>query len=344
MARKFKNTISMQFLSELIDQLESFGIAPLQSHAFLMLSEEQINNPAARLPIITVEKLYRHAAKLLNEPHLGLRVGHNFRILSFTQTGTIYSLCKNIKQAIELNSKYQRIAVDAGSISYETTGPDRQAGHFLSLLPHKEVENCYHILNMICGAYATTFNWLGWGAGKGLKSVFFNQSAPKDLSSFRQLYDCPQYFNQPRLGIEFHEAAITTPLPTHDPEKLSRIIVKLDKIINARHTSKSLEQAMRASMRAAMASGNINSSIIASRLKLSDRQFRTALTESDLKYSEVLESERQLIFQKLYNNGESFSLISHALGYNDQAAFNRAFRRWYGVSPTDYVTNKNKIV
>jgi len=276
-AQNFKNTVSMRFLSELLDQLESFGVAPLQSHAFLMLSEEQINNPEARIPIITVEKLYRHAAKLLNEPHLGLRIGHNLRILNFAQTGTIYSLCKNIKQAIELNSKYQRIAVDAGNISYETTGPDGRAGHFLNLLPHKEVENCYHILNMVCGAYATTFNWLGWGAGKALKSVFFNQRAPEDLSSFRQLYDCPQYFDQLGLGIEIHETAIKTPLPTHDPEKLSRIIVKLDKIINARHTSKSLEQAMRASMRAAMAAGNINSTIIASRLELSDRQFRTAL-------------------------------------------------------------------
>ena len=340
MAQKFKNTLSMRFLSEQLYQLECFGFATSQSLAFLTLSETQLNDITARIPILTVEKLYRHAAKVLNEPHLGLQIGHNFRILNYAQTGTVFGLSKTVKQAIELNSKYQRIAIDAGEISYETVGLDGRSGHFLSLLPHEEVKDCHHILNLICGAYATTFTWLAWGVGKGLKSVFFNQRAPEDLSLFQQLYDCPQFFDLPRLGIEFDDVAIIAPLPTHDPEKLSRIIVKLDKIVGTRNTSKSLEQATRASMRAAMAMGQVSSSIVASRLELSERQFRQSLKDNDLKYRQLLESERQLLFQRLYDQGESFSVISQDLCYNDQAAFNRAFRRWYGVSPTDYVKAK----
>jgi len=205
------------------------------------------------------------------------------------------------------------------------------------LLPHQEVKNCYHVLNLICGAYATTFDWLGWGAGKGLKSVFFNQRAPEDMSVFQQLYDCPQYFDLPKLGIEFDDAVITAPLPTHDPEKLSRIIVSLDKILGARNTSKSLEQAARASMRAAMATGQVSLPIVASRLELTERQYRETMKENGLKYSQLLESERQALFQDLYKKGENFFAISQELCYNDQAAFNRAFRRWYGVSPSQYV-------
>ena len=339
MAQKFKNTMSMRFLSEQLYQLETFGFPTSQSLAVLSLSESQLDNITARIPIVTVEKLYRHASKVLNEPHLGLRTGHNFRILNYAQTGTIYALSKTIKQAIELNSKYQRIAIDAGEISYETVGLDGRSGHFLSLLPHEEVKNCHHVLNLICGAYATTFNWLAWGLGKNLKSVFFNQRAPEDLSLFHQLYDCPQYFDLPALGIEFDDALITAPLPTHDSEKFSHIIVKLDKIIGVRQTSKSLEQAVRASIRAAMAAGQVSSSIVASRLELSERQFRETMKENDLKYSQLLESERQSLFQHLYDKGESFSVISHELCYNDQAAFNRAFKRWHGVSPSQYVAS-----
>jgi len=339
-AQKFKNTISMRFLSEQLYQLESFGFATSQSLAFLRFSETQLNDITARIPILTVEKLYRHAAKVLNEPHLGLRTGHNFRILNYAKTGTVYALSRTIKQAIELNSKYQRIAIDAGDISYEPVGPDGQIGHFLCLAPYDEVKDCYHILNMICGAYSTTFSWLGWGAGKDLKSAYFNQPPPDTPSLFNELYDCPIFFGRSTLGIEFYKAAITAPLPTYDPEKLSLAITKLDKLIGARNTSKSLEQATRASMRAAMTMGQISSSIVASRLELSERQFRQRLKENDLKYRQLLESERQLLFQQLYDQGESFSVISQDLCYNDQAAFNRAFRRWYGVSPTDYVKAK----
>ena len=88
-----------------------------------------------------------------------------------------------------------------------------------------------------------------------------------------------------------------------------------------------------------MAAGQVSSSIVASRLELSERQFRETMKENDLKYSQLLESERQLLFQHLYDKGESFSVISHELCYNDQAAFNRAFKRWYGVSPSQYVAS-----
>ena len=129
----------MRFLSEQLYQLETFGFATSQSLAVLSLSESQLDNITARIPIITVEKLYRHASKVLNEPHLGLRTGHNFRILNYAQTGTIYALCKTIRHVIELNAKYQRIAIDAGDISYETVGLDGRSGHFMTLLPHEAV-------------------------------------------------------------------------------------------------------------------------------------------------------------------------------------------------------------
>jgi len=161
----------MRYLSVQLDQLEVLGFAKEQSVSFLNLTETRLNNPLARIDILAVEGLYNHAAEVLNEPHLGLRMGHSFRILNYAQTGTIYALCENMKQAIEMNSKYQRIAIDAGDISYDTVGIKGRLGHFLSLTPYDELKTCHHVLNMICGAYATTFDWLGWEGGKGLKSA-----------------------------------------------------------------------------------------------------------------------------------------------------------------------------
>jgi len=326
----------MRYLSVQLDQLEVLGFAKEQSVSFLNLTETRLNNPLARIDILAVEGLYNHAAEVLNEPHLGLRMGHSFRILNYAQTGTIYALCENMKQAIEMNSKYQRIAIDAGDISYDTVGIKGRLGHFLSLTPYDELKTCHHVLNMICGAYATTFDWLGWEVGKGLKSVCFNQTKPDDISLFEELYDCPIFFDQPKLGIEFVEGAITTPLSTHDSEKLSLAISKLDKVLDAQNTSKSFEAAARASIQAALTLGQVSLPIIASRLDVSERQLRQNFKKHGLKYRDLLTSERQALFQKLFEKGESFSTISQDLCYNDQAAFNRAFKRWYGVAPSQY--------
>jgi len=53
------------------------------------------------------------------------------------------------------------------------------------------------------------------------------------MSLFDQLYDCPVFFDQPKVGIEFYEAAMNTPLPTRDDEKLSLGIAKLDQLLKA---------------------------------------------------------------------------------------------------------------
>jgi len=336
-AQSLKNTISMRYLSEQIYQLDMLGFGKVQCLSFLNLNQAKLDNAVARIGIPLVEDLYRHAAKVLDDPDLGLRVGHNFRIVNYAQTGTIYTLCKNIRQSISLNAKYQRIAVDAGEISYDTIGINGRPGHFLSLAPYEEVKTCYHVLNMICGAYATTFNWLGWGVSKDLKSVCFNQSKPDDMSLFDQLYDCPVFFDQPKVGIEFYEAAMNTPLPTRDDEKLSLGIAKLDQLLKADTMSESLEIAVRASIRGALTLGQVSLPIIASRLNFSERDLRKILKSSGLKYRELLDLERQTLFKELHEKGESFSVISQELCYNDQAAFNRAVKRWYGVSPSQYV-------
>jgi len=327
----------MRYLSAQLDQLAVLGFSKARSLSFLKMTDAKLSNPLARLDILSVEALYKTAAKVLNEPHLGLRVGHSFRILNYAQTGSIYALCENVKQAIDMNAKYQCVAIDAGEISYDTIGINGRVGHFLNLSPYEDVKTCHHVLNMICGAYATTFNWLGWGAGKDLKSVCFNQPKPDDMSLFDQLYDCPVLFDQPKMGIEFFEAAMNTPLPTRDPEKLSLAISKLDKILYPQNANESFEAAARASIKAALALGQVSVPIIASRLDLSERQLRQTFKNYDLKYRQLLETERQNLFQDLYEKGENFSVISHELCYNDQAAFNRAFRRWYGVSPGQYV-------
>ena len=139
------------------------------------------------------------------------------------------------------------------------------------------------------------------------------------------------------IGIELDEAAIKAPLITHNAEKLAVIIAKLDKIIEGHNVTESLESAVRASIRAALNIGQVSVSHIASRLEMTERDFRRNLKAADLKYKDLLESERQALFLELYETGKTFSTISQELCYNDQAAFNRAFKRWYGTTPSQYV-------
>lgn len=332
-----KNTMAMRYLSSQIDQLAEFGYSQALSLSFLNLTQSDLNNADLRIDLLAVERLFQEAAQFLNDPNLGLRVGHSFRISHYTQTGKIYSVCSDLKQVFEVNAKYQCLAIDVGKISYEKEGWSDAPGHFLTVSPHEAIKNCKHILNMVMGAYATTFNWLSWGSGIELKSVSLNQSKPSDMAVFKKYYACPIYFSQDIIGIEFEAEAVSAPLITHNAEKFAGIISQLDGILEGHTINESLESAVRASIRAALDLGQVSVPHIASRLSVTERNFRSDLKDANLKYRNMLDSERQKKFRELYEAGKTFSVISQELCYNDQAAFNRAFKRWYGVTPSQYV-------
>jgi AraC-like DNA-binding protein len=66
------------------------------------------------------------------------------------------------------------------------------------------------------------------------------------------------------------------------------------------------------------------------------------LAEAGVRYADLLDSCRADMALE-YLEGSSMPIINlaHMLGYSDQSAFNHAFRRWHGVSPTAW-TERNK--
>ena len=68
------------------------------------------------------------------------------------------------------------------------------------------------------------------------------------------------------------------------------------------------------------------------------------MTHLNLSFRDLLEEERKQRFRQLHASGESFAAIAQALAYNDQAAFNRAFKRWYNMSPSQYAATRSNYI
>ena len=76
---------------------------------------------------------------------------------------------------------------------------------------------------------------------------------------------------------------------------------------------------------------------IAERLHMSERSLRRKLEGEGTSYKEILGDVRmRLAGEYLKNVRMKTQEISDLLGYSEVAAFNRAFKRWYGVPPTTY--------
>jgi AraC-like DNA-binding protein len=92
--------------------------------------------------------------------------------------------------------------------------------------------------------------------------------------------------------------------------------------------------AVRAFVRAALATGQCTIERCAAKLETSARTIQRRLIEKGLRFSEIVEEERvEAAKRALIKTGHSLSEVALNLGYSDQSSFGRAFKRWTGSTP-----------
>jgi AraC-like DNA-binding protein len=87
----------------------------------------------------------------------------------------------------------------------------------------------------------------------------------------------------------------------------------------------------------ALRSGSATADDVCQQMKVSPRTLRRKLQDEGMTFSELLtEVRRGLACQHLGHAQTSITEAAFLLGFADSRAFQRAFRRWYGVSPSEY--------
>jgi len=76
---------------------------------------------------------------------------------------------------------------------------------------------------------------------------------------------------------------------------------------------------------------------LAAELRISERSLTRRLARAGLHFRALLDDVRSERARALLDAGElSMTEVAQQLEFADATAFGRAFRRWHGVSPTDY--------
>ncbi|MEE4244653.1 MAG: helix-turn-helix domain-containing protein, partial [Kangiellaceae bacterium] len=81
---------------------------------------------------------------------------------------------------------------------------------------------------------------------------------------------------------------------------------------------------------------------VSQQLHMSERTLVRKLNKLGTSFKQILESQRKLFADKLLMNvSYSIADVAYLLGYKESASFCRAFKQWYGLSPTSYRRNPN---
>lgn len=165
----------------------------------------------------------------------------------------------------------------------------------------------------------------------------FINPAPADTARLRDFFGAPLAFDRDTNGLSFDRALLAAPILGGDPALASYLEAHALAALKDRPQTADLADRVRAAIRDALKEGEPTLERLAVRLRLSGRTLQRRLADANTSFQNLLDDVR-LGLARTYLTDERLDIseIAYLLGYSELRAFDRAFRRWVGVSPGEY--------
>lgn len=333
-------SVAVHFLKLLTDYVASKGLQVIPMLAQVGLSEAALTEPNDRIPFQTFSRLCELAASALNEPNLGLSLGRGMRPGYLGSHGFALMSCSTIEELIQQHVRYSVLTIDALRVDIEKKGAE-YIRYCRSNLPEQApLGKLQEQLNV-----ATTVTLARWFVNRpdiNPAWVAFQHAKPADSHEYDDLFKCPVYFSQPETAIGLNATLSNLPLPHANPQ-LRRIMDDLCAQL-LKKLGNSIEPAWLARARQAVLEsfkeGLPDIAVIAAKIGLSESAFKDLLSERHMSFRGFVDDLRQaLAIGYIRDPHLSLVDIAYLLGFSEQSAFQRAFKRWTGMTPGDYRRN-----
>ncbi len=182
--------------------------------------------------------------------------------------------------------------------------------------------------------------WLSWVHNKKIEGVYFRHKKPEYAEAYNQIFECPIYFGYTQDAMVFDIEAIDLPLSQPNEAMLTVVCKRLDIALSALDSPLNCQERLAHFIRSTLADGTPSIDRAAKKFGMSGRTLRRVLLQEGTSFRKVLEKTRRDVCEQLMTeNTCSFFEISNQLGYSEQSAFNRAFKKWSGQTPKSYAKN-----
>lgn len=322
------NTVSPAYLQALFDYTRSRSLPDA-----LLLNGLQLNlqDSDARCSETDAATLFDRAAMLLGDDALGLHVGECIRPGHYGVLGYVAMNCSTLGQTLDYLRRYQALVVDLGGVDI-TIDSD---SIILTWAPD-EGQPLRQLAEFNWAALISFMRWISGRDGAPLR-IDFNYPAPAQLDEHRRLFACELRFDQPCYQLVLPLDWLSAPLIQPDATMHAAMLRLAEKQLLALPRDAGILSRARSLIATRLSEGPVELAWVACQLAVSTRKLQRMLQDEGLSFRGVVDEVRREL-AKHYLADASLDVIDLAflLGFSEQSAFQRAFKRWTGCTPGDY--------
>lgn len=327
-------TVSGSFIRVLVDFCKANSLSVSDLLANCGQHESLLETPDARIPYPVFMDLCRYLAKVLDDPAIGVLVGQRMKPSFLGPYGIALISCDTVRETLVQAARYSVLAVDLGSVELEERDGE-VIRHWRNPFSDS-VTDGYIFDDLILSSWTVMIRQIIGVPSMAPRWVSFRHARPGDVTAYEDLFGCELRFGAASNAIASDAAHLDLRLEQGHPEikaAMNSLCEQLLKRLQSPTEPEWLSETRRLVVES-FKSGNPELADIALQLGTSSAALKARLTRSSLTFRQLVEDVRYELAQR-YLQDPMLTLvdIAYLLGFSEQSAFQRAFKRSSGVTP-----------
>ncbi|WP_462169833.1 AraC family transcriptional regulator [Pseudoalteromonas xiamenensis] len=323
---------SYVYFASVIAYLESQGISERLLHSHLSFWPEGEHD--VRVPLESYETLLEVGARLTKDTLFGFHLGQSILAADYGVLGYLVESSRDLKHTIEALLRYDALVANIGRAEFT-----EQQQAKISWQPFSK-SNSHVVLRNMTAWVAVTRQVLK-STLSPLEVRFAFDIPATNLPELAAWFGCAIQVNQSENAIVFDRHLLDIPFLSKN-EMMHRTFLHLsDDALAMFAKTSGVKRQVTMLLEAKSDLFNVNQVRVAAALNLSCRHLQRRLKEENTCFSILLDEERKRRLAPLLGV-MPLALIAEKLGFAEQSSFNKAFKKWYGTSPNEFLKAKLK--
>jgi len=325
---------SIILLRGIIAELERRGVQRQHAIEHLAISPELLANADARVSNLEIERVLLRAKTQTDGEPIGLSVGlHAPKHMLHAVAGMMMA-ADTLRQAMASLERYSPLLLDDLRCQLTEEGATAELT-FQAPLQFNATRR--FVAELVCSMVVRIAKYFVPTLDAAALRIAFEHQDESHLESYREAWSPHVRVGQPANSLSLRSQLLDLPQPYAEPMIFFAMREVADRRLRVTRENMTMAERVKDALTHEPELGALGVSELASAMGMTARVLRSRLAREGVSLLELLNDERQRSACTSLRLGRSVREIAEEIGFANPSAFHRAFKRWTGHTPGEYL-------